>query len=395
MSNYLGGHMKKFTYLLFLSILLLLGGCEKTDNVVAPSNNSSLSKTTQVNQLGRYIVVLKDDISRVPDVAADIAKQNTATLGYVYTHSIKGFSAQMLKTKADALAKDPRVKYIEEDRVITLSPIENNARNNKSGGKPSGQEPAQVTPWGITAVGGPVNATGKTAWIIDTGIDLSNKDLNINVNKSANFVTRGKSSPNDGNGHGTHVAGTIAAIDNSIDVVGVAAGATVVAVRVLDNSGSGYYSWVIAGVDYVAENGANGDVANMSLGGGPDSALDDAVLKASQKVKFAIAAGNSSAYAGNYSPARVESAGNVYTISAYASNGNWASFSNYGYPNPVDYSCPGVSVLSLKAGGGTTTMSGTSMATPHMAGLLLIGNIYTKGTVKDSQGVNEPMAAHQ
>ena len=387
--------MKKISFLLFVSILLLLGGCEKTDNIVAPSNNSnSLSKATQVDPLGNYIVVLKDDISRVPDVAADIAKQNTATIGFVYAHSIKGFSAQMLKSKADALAKDSRVKFIEEDRLITLSPIENNARNNKGGGKPSGQEPAEVIPWGITAVGGPVDATGKTAWIIDTGIDLSNPDLNVDADRSANFVPRGKSSPNDGNGHGTHVAGTIAAIDNSIDVVGVAAGATVVAVRVLDNSGSGYTSWVIAGVDYVAKNGNNGDVANMSLGGGPDSALDAAVLAASKNVKFAIAAGNSSAYAGNYSPARVESDGNVYTISAYASNGSWASFSNYGYPDPVDYSCPGVSVLSLKAGGGTTTMSGTSMAAPHMAGLLLIGAIKTDGYVKDSQGTNEPKAHH-
>jgi subtilisin family serine protease len=386
--------MKKITCLIFLSILLLLGGCEKTDNLVAPSNNSNtLSKASQVDPLGNYIVVLKDGISRVPDVAADIAKQNTAAIGFVYSHSIKGFSAQMLKSKADALAKDSRVKYIEDDRLITLSPIENNAANNKGSGKPSGQEPAQVTPWGIIAVGGPVNATGKTAWIIDTGIDLSNQDLNIDVNMSANFVPRGKSSPNDGNGHGTHVAGTIAAKNNSIDVVGVAAGATVVAVRVLDNSGSGYTSWVIAGVDYVAKNGANGDVANMSLGGGPDSALDDAVLAASKNVKFAIAAGNSSAYAGNYSPARVNGS-NVYTISAYASNGSWASFSNYGYPDPVDYSCPGVSVLSLKAGGGTTTMSGTSMATPHMAGLLLIGTIHTDGDVLDSQGAKEPKAHH-
>ncbi|MEJ2618204.1 MAG: S8 family serine peptidase, partial [Ignavibacteriaceae bacterium] len=179
------------------------------------------------------------------------------------------------------------------------------------------------------------------------------------------------------------------------------AGATVVAVRVLDNSGSGYTSWVIAGVDYVGANGKSGDVANMSLGGSQDKALDDAVLGASGNVKFAIAAGNDGAYAGNYSPADVNG-NNVYTVSAYGEiNGQlgnyaWAYWSNYGYPNPVDYSCPGVNILSLKAGGGTTTMSGTSMATPHLAGLLLLdgNNVHSDGTITDSQDKSEPRAVY-
>ena len=115
---------------------------------------------------------------------------------------------------------------------------------------------------------------------------------------------RGKESPNDGHGHGTHVAGTVGAIDNTIDVVGVAAGANLVAVRVLDNAGSGAYSWVIAGVDYVAATADPGDVPNMSLGGFPSDALDLAVLNAAGTgINFSLAAGNSDADAEDYSPA--------------------------------------------------------------------------------------------
>jgi subtilisin family serine protease len=160
---------------------------------------------------------------------------------------------------------------------------------------------------GYNTGGRPGTGTGKTAWVIDTGIDLNHADLNVDANRSRNFVTRGKDSPADGNGHGTHVAGTIGAIDNNIDVVGVAANATLVAVRVLDNSGSGYYSWVIAGVDYVASAAKSGDVANMSLGGPPsDSSRQCRIKNAAEKgIKFSIAAGNSSADAINYSPARV------------------------------------------------------------------------------------------
>ena len=382
--------MKKLGYFIIISMLILVGGCEKSDNITAPLNSQqTLSKAAQNDVVGRYIVVLNDNVSRVPDVASEMAKQNAAVIGFIYSHSIKGFSAQMTKSAADKLSKDSRVKYISVDKLITLSPGGNSGKNN-NGGSPT-SDPAQVTPWGITRVGGPGDGTGKTVWIIDTGVDLTNKDLNIDLTRSTNFVPRGKDSPNDGNGHGTHVAGTIAALNNSIDVVGVAAGATVVAVRVLDNSGSGYASWVIAGVDYVGANGKSGDVANMSLGGSSYQPLDDAALGASAVVKFAIAAGNSDADASNYSPAEVNGP-NVYTVSAFGQGDVWASWSNYGYPSPVDYSCPGVNILSLKAGGGTTTMSGTSMATPHLAGILLLGNPGTDGSVTDSQNVPEPIA---
>ncbi len=284
---------------------------------------------------------------------------------------------------AQKLAANPRIAFIEQDQYVTV-------------GKPSGKgKPgkSQVIPWGITRIGGGVTYTGQgVAWVIDTGIDLDHPDLNVDVSRSANFVTKGKNSPDDGNGHGTYVAGTIAAIDNSQDVVGVAAGATVISVRVLGNDGSGSYSQVIAGVDYVAANGSPGDVANMSLGSPISAALDQAVLDAaSAGIKFSLAAGNESADANNSSPAHING-DNIYTVSAIDQSDIFASFSNYGNP-PVDYAAPGVDILSTKKGGGTTTMSGTSMAAPHVAGLLLLGPVTQDGyAINDPDGYADPIA---
>ena len=240
------------------------------------------------------------------------------------------------------------------------------------------------------------DGTGKTAWVIDTGIDLSHPDLNVDAARSRSFLSSGVNytSPQDANGHGTHVAGTIGAKNNSIGVVGVAANATVVAVRVLDETGSGSSSGVIAGIDYVGANGRVGDVANMSLGGGLSQALDDAVLNASNKgILFALAAGNSSTSATLSSPGRVNGP-NIYTVSAMDQADTWAYFSNYGNP-PIDVCMPGYNIYSTYLSGGYTTMSGTSMATPHMAGVLLMRgrSFSTSGTVKnDPDGSADPIA---
>jgi subtilisin family serine protease len=161
-------------------------------------------------------------------------------------------------------------------------------------------------------------------------------------------------------------------------------------VKVLDSTGSGTFSGVLAGINYVAANGQAGDVANMSLGGGISPTIDAAVVAASAVVKFAVAAGNETDNALNHSPARAEGV-NIYTVSAMASGDSWASFSNYG--TPVDYCAPGVSIYSTYKNGGYVSMSGTSMATPHVAGLLLLGTISVNGYVKnDPDGSADPIA---
>lgn len=385
-----------------LSAILLAGlifaGCTNQDSVIPEENDSLELKSASV--AGKYIVVLKEDAqiakadlpvrnANVKAKALGLLKKYDVTgeIEEVYETALQGFTVRLAPGQAKKMELDAEVGYIEADRMITLSPIEMNAKPGGGGTTP----PAESTPWGITRVGGGETYTGTSvAWIIDTGIDLDHPDLNVDVARSKTFVL--SKSADDDNGHGSHVAGTVAAIDNTIGVVGVAAGAKVVAVKVLSRSGSGSTSGVVAGINYVAANAASGDVANMSLGGGVSTTLDNAVKNAaSQGIKFALAAGNESDDANNHSPARVNGA-NIYTISAMGSGDNWAYFSNFGNP-PVDFCAPGVSIYSTYKGGGYTTFSGTSMATPHVAGLLLLGSIKTDGNVSgDPDGNADPIA---
>ncbi len=340
---------------------------------------------------GSYVCVFnKAAVSRgnAEAEATRAAQSAGAQLTRVYSVAIRGFAVNGSPQSIEQMkAANPNIAYCEQDQVVTHPPIQIMA---KPGG--GGTQPAQETPWGIARVNGGAAGTFATAWVIDTGIDLDHPDLNVDVLRSKNFVER-ESSPEDLNGHGTHVAGTIAARDNTIGVIGVAPGASVVAVRVLDRRGSGTISGVIAGVDYVAKNGSGllGDVANMSLGGGASQSLDDAVLGASAGgIRFAIAAGNDSANANNYSPARVNGP-YVFTVSAFAIGDKWASYSNFGNP-PIDYAEPGSSIKSTWKDAGYNTISGTSMATPHLAGLLLTGLLGNGGPVAgDPDGNPDPI----
>ncbi len=309
----------------------------------------------------------------------------------VYSRTINGATVKMTPEEADKLRNSNEVAYIEEDRLVTFAPPWE--RDNTGGGGSTGEE----IPYGITRVNGGVTYTGSNvAWILDSGIDLDHEDLNVDASRGFNAFTSGRDakSADDGNGHGTHVAGTIAAIDNEVGVVGVAAGATVIPVKVLDSRGSGSYSGVIAGVDFVGANGSAGDVANMSLGGPVSQALDDAVIAASSNgVIFVLAAGNESDNANNHSPARANGP-NVFTISAMDANDNWASFSNFANP-PVDFAAPGVAIKSTWKDGGYNTISGTSMASPHAAGVLLLGSARTDGTVNgDPDGNADAIIVH-
>ena len=335
-----------------------------------------------------------DEVRAIASKIFDNAELKGDVVEHVYSKTMLGVSAHISASEASKIAKDARVAYVEKDQMFTLAPPPGKGKPGSGGG--GGSDP-QETPWGITRVNGGTTYTGSgVAWIIDSGIDASHADLNVDVSRGFNAFTKGKDSDlaKDGNGHGTHVAGTVGAIDNTIGVVGVAAGATVIPVKVLSGRGSGSNSGVIAGVDHVAANGSNGDVANMSLGGGFSQALNDAVINAAASgVKFALAAGNESTSATTKSPASANGA-NIYTISAMSQGDNWASFSNYGNP-PVDFCEPGVAILSTWSGGGYNTISGTSMASPHACGLLLWGNISNDGTVSgdpdgnaDNIGVN-------
>ena len=276
---------------------------------------------------------------------------------------------------ANMQKNNPSIAYCEQDQVVTTV---QRGGPKKGGGGGGGAQPAQETPWGIARVNGGAAGNFATAWVIDSGVELNHPDLNVDTARSASFLRKGNG--NDENGHGTHVAGTIAALDNNIGVVGVAPGAPVVAVQVLDRRGSGSTSGVIAGVDYVAQFGRPGDVANMSLGGGISQSLDDAVTGAAAGgVRFVLAAGNEGQNANNSSPARANGP-NVFTISAFAIGDNFASFSNFGNP-PVDFAEPGVAIKSTWLGGGYNTISGTSMAAPHFAGILLQGQPANGGRV--------------
>jgi hypothetical protein len=351
---------------------------------------------------GQYIVVFKKDgnlrmdanttyaqrVGMVREMGEKILSDNSVSdfkIEQTYGQAVAGMAVRLSDGQAEALRRDSRVDYIEPDRIVML------AKPGTGGGGTTGQE----VPYGISRVGY-ASGAGKTAWVIDTGIDLDHPDLNVDVARSVTMFTSGRdaNSADDGNGHGSHVAGTIAARNNTTGVIGVAYDATVVAVKVLDSRGSGSYSGVIAGVDYVAANGKAGDVANMSLGGPVSQALDDAVIAAASKgIFFALAAGNDGVDASNTSPARANGA-NIYTVSAMNSTDTFASFSNFGNP-PVDFCAPGVNIKSTWKDGAYNTISGTSMASPHVAGVLLLtnGSPNTDGFVNaDPDGNADPIA---
>ena len=324
---------------------------------------------------------------------ARAAGHSQAAAEYVYRNTIKGAAINLPCAAASAVfGGDSSIMHMTPDSVVSIN-AKPSCPGNKCDGGGSGN---QVVPWGISRVGGPVDGSGRTAWVIDTGIDVDNTDLNVNASRGFSAFTSGPSAGqvDDDHGHGTHVAGTIAAIDNDTDVVGVAANATVIPVKVLDRRGSGTTSGVIAGVDYVGANASAGDCANMSLGGGVSPDLDDAVVAAAQNsgAYFVLAAGNDGDDANNHSPARANGA-RVRTISAHDSSDRLASWSNWGNP-PVDYAAPGVSIESLRAGGGTATMSGTSMASPHACAVMMMSNGQpgTDGTVSgDPDGDADPI----
>lgn len=291
------------------------------------------------------------------------------------------FSANLSPTDLARLQQDPSVLSVEQDRIMSMCSCVDVAA------------PATLS-WniGLTGYGRGDRQTGKTVWVIDTGIDLDHPDLNVDTKRSLSFIA-GKTA-DDESGHGTHVAGIIGALNNGIGVTGVASGATLVSLKVLNQEGEGKVSTILQAVNHVFKNGQSGDVVNLSLGGeGVSSSLERAIRQTADRgILFAIAAGNEKVLVSTTSPARVEHA-NVFTVSAMDRNEQFASFSNYG--PEVDFCAFGVRITSTYKDGRYATLSGTSMATPHVAGLLLIRgrNLPTRGSVKgDPDGQADPIA---
>lgn len=381
--------MKKvFLGVITLALLVFVSSCQEEENVTKQDQPIVASDIIS----GQYIVVLKPSTNKSFDQLkyvekVKIVRQEAIQMGVdassvqqAYGTALHGFAAKLDDAQLAELRNNKNVAYIVPDKMISLG-----------NGRGGGGNVDQVIPYGITRVGYG-DGTGKTAWIIDTGVDLDHPDLNVDASQGYDFINEDAFADDD-NGHGSHCAGTVGAINNDIGVVGVAANATIVPVKVLDRNGSGAYSVVIAGVDFVAANASPGDAANMSLGGGVYQPIDDAVLAASENgIFFALAAGNEEDDANNHSPARVNGQ-YVWTISAMDENDNWAYFSNYGNP-PVDFCMPGLYVYSTFKDGAYETYSGTSMASPHMCGVLLMtgGNPSTSGYVNsDPDGNPDPI----
>ncbi|MBJ6798517.1 S8 family peptidase [Geomonas propionica] len=304
---------------------------------------------------GRYIVVFSPgSAGHEVSAAAQAAGRLGGKVHYVYTDALQGFAATLPDQALQGLRHNPNVEYIEQDQVVTLG-IEIS-------------EPAST--WNLDRIdqralpldgyfGYTSTGVGVTAYVIDTGIRTSHTEFGARA--SIGYDALGGNGQ-DCNGHGTHVSGTIGGFH-----YGVAKDVTLVGVRVLDCSGSGTTSGVVSGVDWVTRNKKLPAVANMSLGGGASTALDNAVANSiSSGVTYAIAAGNSKQDACRYSPARVPAA---LTVGATTSNDARASYSNYGAC--LDIFAPGSNVTSswYSSDTATATLSGTSMATPNVTGV--------------------------
>lgn len=378
----ISGKEKKLLVFALLAIIIGAYASSATSNHLKVDDKDDLGVDVAAlkNLVGPkvYIVEYKSGLS--VDETTDML---IADYGLGETHryysAIKGAALLVPdgKTLSD-LKKDERVSRVIPDREVRLIPI----REAKSNGKPgSTTPPPQTTPTGLLRIGGlenPNEGDGVNVAVLDTGIDLDHPDLAANINLSLKYdcVGDGISATNpgdDGNGHGSHVAGTIAAMNNTIGSLGVGNQIKVVSVRVLNRQGSGTWAGVICGIDYVTAHNDTIKVASMSLGGSgsdTDSSLRRAINSSvGAGVTYTVAAGNEGDNAANHVPAAYDA---VITVSAFsngdgtkATDNGFPSWSNYG--SDVDIAAPGVYIYSTYKNGGYATLSGTSMATPHVA----------------------------
>ncbi|MFG3546330.1 S8 family peptidase [Streptomyces sp. NPDC047725] len=317
----------------------------------APAEGKVYGANAEGAVSGSYIVILDEKTDK-----KELAGEYGGKLQRNYSSAINGFSASGLsETEAKRLAADPAVAKVVQNKKFSISATQDNP---PSWGL---DRIDQTDTTGDSAYTYPDSAgEGVTAYVIDTGVRISHKDFEGRASHGFDAVDNDESA-DDGNGHGTHVAGTIAGASH-----GVAKKAKIVAVRVLDDSGSGTTEQVVAGIDWVTKNHQGPSVANMSLGGSADEAIDEAVRQAiTEGITFGVAAGNESTDAAQGSPARVEEA---ITVASSTEDDAQSDFSNYG--SVVDIYAPGSGITSAwnDSDEGTETISGTSMATPHVVG---------------------------
>jgi subtilisin family serine protease len=332
-----------------------VASCQDASLPTEPELTTDLDAiTASVQQSGvgadDWIIVFKEGTKDPPGLAKKLVADHGGTIRYTYQHALSGFAGNIPPQAIDGIRRNPNVDFVEHDGVVTKT----------------------VASWGLDRIdqralpldnsftpGG--TGSGVDVWILDTGIDYGRTDefgTRLDDTRDYDFVSN-DADASDCDGHGTHVAGTVGSA-----TYGVAKGVTIIAVRVLNCQGSGTYSGVIAGVDYVAGNMTGPAVANMSLSGGVSSSLNTAVRNAvNAGLVMAVAAGNDNTDACTRSPA---SAPEAITVGASTSSDARSSFSNYG--SCVDLFAPGSGITSTVMGGGAQAWSGTSMASPHVAG---------------------------
>jgi len=401
------------------------------------------SKKTNNNETVNVIVVLNSSfaVSRGQSnrsAAADIARSMGLKAKRTFGTALFGFSASMPQGRMNALRKDPRVAYMELDELNHIPSPPDHANAPKrckddptgpgcgGGGGDSGgnDDESQEVPWGIARIGSASNTgNGIHVYIIDSGIDNDHEDLEANLGQgfaSTPCVSKGKKNVcgaewDDDNGHGTHVAGTVGAIDNNKGVIGVAPDVTLHAVKVLDSRGSAFSSEIIAGINWVASHKAIDDVvvANISIGGSGgktgtcsasgfigNNAYQEAMCNAARMgVVFVVAAGNEGADAENVRPASYDDTSIAVSAIGQVVDGSgnltgqlgWPSWSNWGNNSagwtddnsaPVAISAPGMGVLSTYRNNKYETQGGTSMASPHVAGAVALF-LYSNAQVAD------------